>query len=140
MRGAAATSGGRRPGSRTGRPANAPGRSSGALFGGELLRPAQQRELKTPVEFPDAPAYGLGVQRVEVPCGTGAERKAEPLTAGETDGAGPGYTSVSLTTDDGERQLVLAATAYDLAAELKGDPPVPDSKGLLKAQTAVLCD
>ncbi|MGA6155182.1 serine hydrolase domain-containing protein [Stenotrophomonas sp. NPDC087984] len=111
-----------------------------ALFGGELLRPAQRRELKTPVEFPDAPAYGLGVQRMEVPCGgTGARRKAAPLTVWETDGAGPGYTSVSLTTDDGERQLVLAATTYDLAAELKGDPPVPNSKGLQEAQTAVLC-
>ncbi|MFG2582271.1 serine hydrolase domain-containing protein [Streptomyces malaysiensis] len=111
-----------------------------ALFGGTLLRPAQQRELTTPVELPDAPAYGLGVQRMEVPCDTGARRKADPLTAWETDGAGPGYTSVSLTTADGERQLVLAATVYDLAAELEGEPPVPRSKGLLKARTAVLCD
>ncbi|MER7873426.1 serine hydrolase domain-containing protein [Streptomyces solisilvae] len=111
-----------------------------ALFGGTLLRPSQQRELTTPVEFPDAPAYGLGVQRMEVPCDTGARRKADPLTAWETDGAGPGYTSVSLTTADGERQLVLAATVYDLAAELEGEPPVPRSEGLLKARTAVLCD
>ncbi|WPB88782.1 serine hydrolase domain-containing protein [Streptomyces malaysiensis] len=111
-----------------------------ALFGGTLLRPAQQRELTTPVEFPDALAYGLGVQRMEVPCDTGARRKADPLTAWETDGAGPGYTSVSLTTADGERQLVLAATVYDLAAELEGEPPVPRSEGLLKARTAVLCD
>ncbi|WP_413803092.1 serine hydrolase domain-containing protein [Streptomyces iranensis] len=64
-----------------------------ALFGGKLLRPDQRRELKTPVEFPDAPAYGLGVQRMEVPCATGEGKKADPLTAWETDGAGPGYTS-----------------------------------------------
>ncbi|MCQ8190744.1 serine hydrolase domain-containing protein [Streptomyces rugosispiralis] len=111
-----------------------------ALFDGELLGPDQRRELKTPVEFPGAPAYGLGVQRMEVPCATGEGKEADPLTAWETDGAGPGYTSVSLTTADGQRQLVLAATVYDLAAELEGEVPVPRSKALLKAQTAVVCD
>ncbi|QKV98080.1 beta-lactamase family protein [Streptomyces sp. NA02950] len=108
-----------------------------ALFGGALLRPAQQRELRTPVSFPDAPAYGLGVQRMELPCGTGKD--ADPVTAWETDGGGPGFTSVALTTADGKRQLVLAATVFDLAAELKGEPPVPRSKGLQKAQRAALC-
>lgn len=109
-----------------------------ALFGGELLRPAQQRERRTPVSFPDAPAYGLGVQRMEPPCGTGKD--AEPVAARETDGGGPGFTSVALTTADGQRQPVLAAIAFDLAAELRDEPPVPRSKGLQKAQRAALCE
>lgn len=109
-----------------------------ALFTGALLRPAQQRELQTTVRFPDAPDYGLGVQRMEVPCGT--EPDAEPVTAWETDGAGPGYTSIALTTADGERQLVLAANVYDLGAELKDERPFPESEGLGKAPAAALCD
>ncbi|MFJ6699481.1 serine hydrolase domain-containing protein [Streptomyces sp. NPDC091272] len=109
-----------------------------ALFTGKLLRPAQQRELVTTVQFPAAPAYGLGVQRMDVSCGTGPDTKQ--VSAWETDGAGPGFTSVSLSTADGERQLVLAANVYDLGAELKEEPPVPRSEGLGKAQRAALCD
>lgn len=108
-----------------------------ALFTGRLLRPAQQRELLTTVRFPHAPAYGLGVQRMDVPCGP--ESGTEPVSAWETDGGGPGFTSVALTTTDGERQLVLAVNVYDLGADLKSEPPVPRSKGLQQAQTAALC-
>ncbi|GHJ02941.1 D-alanyl-D-alanine carboxypeptidase [Streptomyces olivaceus] len=108
-----------------------------ALFSGELLRPAQQSALLTTVRFPDAPAYGLGVQRMDIPCGS--ERNPEPTGAWETDGGGPGFTSVSLTTADGGRQLVLAANVYDLGADLKGEAPVPQSEGLTKAQTTALC-
>ncbi|WP_211231026.1 serine hydrolase domain-containing protein [Streptomyces sulphureus] len=109
-----------------------------ALFTGKLLRPAQQRELLTTVQFPEAPAYGLGVQRMDVPCGS--EPGAERIDAWETDGAGPGFTSVSLTTADGKRQLVLVANVYDLGADLQDERPVPQSEGLGKAQTAALCD
>ncbi|MFK8909781.1 hypothetical protein [Streptomyces sp. YS-3] len=103
-----------------------------------LLHPAQQRELLTTVQFLDAPAYGLGVQRMEVPCGS--DPGARLISVWETDGGGPGFTSVSLATTDGERQLVLAANVYDLGADLKGEPPVPRSKGLMKARMAALCD
>ncbi|MBW5420083.1 serine hydrolase [Streptomyces sp. BG9H] len=109
-----------------------------ALFTGKLLRPAQQRALLTTVRFPDAPAYGLGVQRMDVPCGSEPDNR--PISVWETDGGGPGFTSVSLTTADGERQLVLAVNVYDLGADLKGESPVPRSKGLMKAQMAALCD
>jgi D-alanyl-D-alanine carboxypeptidase len=109
-----------------------------ALFTGKLLRPGQQRELLTTVQFPKKPAYGLGVQRMDVPCGT--EPNSKRISVWETDGAGPGFTSVSLTTADGERQLVLAANVYDLGAELKDERPVPQSKGLGKAQMAALCN
>ncbi|MDI3423456.1 serine hydrolase domain-containing protein [Streptomyces luteolus] len=105
-----------------------------ALFSGRLLPPAQQRELLTTVDFPDAPAYGLGVQRREVPCDGGT------VHAWGSDGAGPGYTSVALTTADGERQLVLAVNVFDIGAQLRGEPPVPRSKALARAQQAALCD
>lgn len=108
-----------------------------ALFTGKLLRPAQQRELLTTVQFPEAPAYGLGVQRMDVPCGS--EPDTKPIGAWATDGAGPGFTSVSLATTDGERQLVLAANVYDLGADLKDERPVPQSEGPRKAQMAALC-
>ncbi|MFG3055152.1 serine hydrolase domain-containing protein [Kitasatospora sp. NPDC048239] len=109
-----------------------------ALFTGKLLRPAQQRELLTTVEFPDEPAYGLGVQRMDVPCGS--EPDSDSVGVWETDGGGPGYTSVALTTADGERQLVLAVNVFDLGADLEHKAPVPRSKGLVKAQVAALCD
>ncbi|MFE9369579.1 hypothetical protein ACFYM2_07355 [Streptomyces sp. NPDC006711] len=108
-----------------------------ALYTGELLRPAQQRELLTTVRFPDAPAYGLGVQRMEVSCGPGAT--SAPVVVREADGGGPGFTSASLITADGERQLVLAVNVYDLGADLRGDPPVPRGTGPLAAQRAALC-
>ncbi|MFE9413495.1 serine hydrolase domain-containing protein [Streptomyces sp. NPDC006704] len=108
-----------------------------ALFTGELLRPAQQRELLTTVRFPDAPAYGLGGQRMEVSCGPGAT--SAPVVVWEADGGGPGFTSASLITADGERQLVLAVNVYDLGADLRGDPPVPRGTGPLAAQRAALC-
>ncbi|MEV6212066.1 serine hydrolase domain-containing protein [Kitasatospora sp. NPDC051914] len=110
-----------------------------ALFTGKLLRPAQQRELLTTVQFPEMPtAYGLGVQRVDLSCGSGPDAKSVGVWA--TDGGGPGFTSVSLTTVDGERQLVLAVNVFDLGADLKGEPSVPRSLGLVKAQAAALCD
>ncbi|MFF2039838.1 serine hydrolase domain-containing protein [Kitasatospora sp. NPDC058170] len=109
-----------------------------ALFTGKLLRPAQQRELLTTVQFLDGPEYGLGVQREEVSCGSGPG--AASISAWSTDGAGPGYTSVALTTVDGERQLVLAVNVYDLGAELRKQRPVPArTEGLSKVPAAALC-
>ncbi|MGW2270996.1 serine hydrolase domain-containing protein [Streptomyces yangpuensis] len=108
-----------------------------ALFTGELLRPAQQRELLTTVRFPGTPAYGLGVQAVKVTCG--AEEGGESIDAWATDGGGPGFTSLSLTSADGERQLVLAVNVYDLGADLRNERPVPDTDAPGRARTAVMC-
>lgn len=109
-----------------------------ALFSGKLLRPAQQRELLTTVRFPDKPAYGLGVQYLDLPCGSGPD--ARRIGVWETDGGGPGFTSVSLTTADGQRQLVIAVNVFDLGADLKGEQSIPQGTGLAEAQVAALCD
>ncbi len=106
-----------------------------ALFTGHLLRPAQQRGLETTVPT-DAPStgYGLGVQRMTVPCDNG------PTTVWETDGGGPGHTSLAMTTEDGTRQLVLAANVFDLRRDQAGQPPVPDARtALTQATTSALC-
>ncbi|AZM92832.1 class A beta-lactamase-related serine hydrolase [Streptomyces sp. W1SF4] len=109
-----------------------------ALFTGRLLRPAQQRELLTTVEYEGAPAYGLGVQRGEVVCGPGPD--AGRVEVWSTDGAGPGFLSMALTTADNERQLVLAANVYDLGADLnKERVPFPLGAGLPALQRAALC-
>ncbi|MFB9591201.1 serine hydrolase domain-containing protein [Streptomyces racemochromogenes] len=109
-----------------------------ALFTGRLLRPAQQRELLTTVEYEGAPAYGLGVQRGEVVCGPGPD--AGRVEVWSTDGAGPGFLSMALTTADNERQLVFAANVYDLGADLnKERVPFPLGAGLPALQRAALC-
>ncbi|WP_329314828.1 beta-lactamase family protein [Streptomyces sp. NBC_01278] len=109
-----------------------------ALFTGRLLRPAQQRELLTTVRFPGQPAYGLGVQRGNVTCGSGPD--AERVDVWATDGTGPGFMSMSLTTTDNARQLVFAVNVYDLGAELRDETPFPLGAGLSGVQTAALCD
>jgi D-alanyl-D-alanine carboxypeptidase len=68
-----------------------------ALFTGELLGSDQQRELETIVPGPD---YGLGVVKVDTPCGT----------AWGHDGGVPSAYSISLTSPDGSRQAVMLAT------------------------------
>lgn len=109
-----------------------------ALFAGGLLRPAQQRELLTTVEVEGAPAYGLGVQRGEVECGTGPDAERVPVWT--TDGTGPGFMSMALTTVDGERQLVFAVNVYDIGADVRKDRvPFPLGTGLPKTQAAALC-
>ncbi|MFI6093208.1 serine hydrolase [Streptomyces sp. NPDC051218] len=67
-----------------------------------------------------------GVQRMDVPCGS--EPDTEPVSAWTTEGGGPGFTSVALTTANGERQLVLAVNVYDLGADLKGEPPSREAR------------
>ncbi|MFC5889041.1 serine hydrolase domain-containing protein [Kitasatospora sp. CM 4170] len=109
-----------------------------ALFTGKLLRPAQQRELLTTVPTPGPAAYGLGVQRLDLPCGSGPDAKR--IGVWETDGGGPGFTSVSLTTVDAERQLVLVGNVFDLGADLRREQSAPRSMGLVKAHVAALCD
>jgi D-alanyl-D-alanine carboxypeptidase len=81
-----------------------------ALFASTLLAPDQLAELKT----------GLGVERQDLPCPDGSTRAAWGNTGG-----GPGYNSYSLISEDTDRQLVLAMNTYDIAAELRGEPPIP---------------
>jgi D-alanyl-D-alanine carboxypeptidase len=109
-------------------------RFDAALFGGRLLRPQQQRELLTTVL---GKGYGLGVQRIAVPCGDAS------VPVWETDGGGPGFTSVSMTNEDASRQLVLVADVFDLTRDQRkvpGLPPVPDAgAAYLTMVTSVLC-
>jgi D-alanyl-D-alanine carboxypeptidase len=108
-------------------------RFDAALFGGKLLRPAQQKDLLTTVPGED---YGLGVQRGTVPC------NGTDLPVWQTDGGGPGYNSVSMTSPDTSRQLVLVATVFDLAVNQRfpGRPPFPDARtALFQATDSVFC-
>ncbi|RZQ62208.1 class A beta-lactamase-related serine hydrolase [Amycolatopsis suaedae] len=96
-----------------------------ALLGGKLLKPAQQAKL-TEV----AGNYGLGVERAPLPCGT----------AWGNNGSGPGYYSFSLTSQDGQRQIVLALNRFDLSRDLDGKQAVPgDLLAPLDALGAALC-
>jgi D-alanyl-D-alanine carboxypeptidase len=68
-----------------------------ALFTGRLLDPDQQRELQTTVPGEPGQDWGLGVYRLQTPCGP----------AWGHDGGVPGYASISLTSPDGARQAVM---------------------------------
>jgi D-alanyl-D-alanine carboxypeptidase len=71
-----------------------------ALFTGRLLAPAQQRELQTTVPVAPGLDYGLGVFKLQTPCGP----------AWGHDGGTPSSVTISLTSPDGTRQAVLLAT------------------------------
>jgi D-alanyl-D-alanine carboxypeptidase len=71
-----------------------------ALFGGRLLAPDQQRDLETTVAAGAGVDYGLGVLKLQTPCGS----------AWGHDGAVPSAVSISLTSPDGARQAVLMLT------------------------------
>jgi D-alanyl-D-alanine carboxypeptidase len=69
------------------------------LFTGQLLPPAQQRELETTVPIAGSTrAYGLGVFSDQL-CGR--------VSWGHN-GDFPGYAGLSLTSPDGARQLTFA--------------------------------
>jgi D-alanyl-D-alanine carboxypeptidase len=68
-----------------------------ALFGGRLLAPDQQRDLETTVAAGPGVDYGLGVLKLQMPCGP----------AWGHDGAVPSHSSISLISPDGARQAVL---------------------------------
>ena len=71
-----------------------------ALFTGRLLGPDEQRELETTVPAAEGVDYGLGVFRLQTPCGT----------AWGHDGGVPSAVNISLTSPDGARQAVLMVT------------------------------
>jgi len=68
-----------------------------ALFTGRLLAPAQQKELETTVPAAPGLRYGLGVFRVQTPCGP----------AWGHDGGTPNAVSISLTSPDGGHQAAI---------------------------------
>ena len=71
-----------------------------ALVRGELLRPAEQRQLmKTrPTGDEDGTAYGLGLESHPLPCGG---------LAWGSDGGVPGYQTMSAVTADGRQATVM---------------------------------
>jgi D-alanyl-D-alanine carboxypeptidase len=75
-----------------------------ALLRGRLLRPDLLRLMRTTVEAPQlgrGNAYGLGLEKVPVPCGA---------TWGHT-GASPGYVTHALNSGHGTRQVVVLVNA-----------------------------
>jgi D-alanyl-D-alanine carboxypeptidase len=84
-----------------------------ALFIGELLGPEQQRELQTTVPLGAGTEYGLGVVKLETPCGT----------AWGHDGGTPPFVSISLTSPDGSRQaaMMLTRDANTWTDQIKAD-------------------
>jgi D-alanyl-D-alanine carboxypeptidase len=70
-----------------------------ALLGGELLRPAQLKEMKQPGPSGE---YGLGLEVTHLPCGTAYGH------TGET----PGYITASFISADGTRQVTLSTTPF----------------------------
>ncbi|AUI62794.1 serine hydrolase [Amycolatopsis sp. BJA-103] len=102
-----------------------------ALLAGRLLEPAQQAELERLVPQGEFGAYGAGVETLNLPCPGGPKR-----VWGNT-GAGPGFYSVSMSTEDGSKQIVLALNVYDLAKDVAHEDPLPSSP--LPAVAAALC-
>lgn len=79
-------------------------RFHGALFGGKLLRPVQQRELETRVKLKGGVGYGLGIFSLRTPCGT----------VWGHNGDVPGYVTWSVNDRAGRRSFVLdMSTAPD---------------------------
>src|SRR5215472_2166736 len=82
-----------------------------ALLTGRLLPPAQQRELLAAIPADDpgelfAERYGLGIYRVQLPCGT----------AWGHDGGYPGgFKTYAYTSPDGSRQAVIVYNDFKMS-------------------------
>lgn len=76
-----------------------------AVLGGRLFSQEQLREMKTTVEVPAdfgiSGAYGLGLFRIDSPCGTVWGHGGDTM----------GHHSTAVTTEDGRRTAVSDATA-----------------------------
>lgn len=92
-----------------------------ALLGGELLEPALLAEMLRTSEL--SPDYGLGVERVDVPCGKVAHGHS---------GGIPGYSSLVISTDDTRQRLELSVTT---GPDLREQP----SEALHALLTEVFC-
>ncbi|HVK20906.1 MAG TPA: serine hydrolase domain-containing protein [Actinokineospora sp.] len=99
-----------------------------ALFGGQLLAPAQLTELFKPNNAPGstAPNYGLGVDKFTLPCGG--------IAYGHY-GVWPGYQSIAGGTLDGTRAAFAVINVFNGGGG-------SDSNGMDRAVTLgkVLCD
>ncbi|TDP95007.1 serine hydrolase domain-containing protein [Labedaea rhizosphaerae] len=87
-----------------------------ALFSGRLLAPAQLAQLKTTVPIDDTGTgrYGLGVVSAQTPCGQ----------VWEHSGAVLGFLTLWLTSDDGSKQVVVAANEYHMLSGTRGQQDV----------------
>ncbi|WP_435179092.1 serine hydrolase domain-containing protein [Actinacidiphila sp. bgisy145] len=84
-----------------------------ALLTGTLLPPAQEAELKTtvPTDSTGTAGYGLGIYHQQLPCGQ---------WAWDHDGDVLGYHSIWLASDDGSKQVVLAANEFHMMGPTNG--------------------
>ncbi|WP_433328367.1 serine hydrolase domain-containing protein [Spirillospora sp. CA-294931] len=100
-------------------------RFMGALVGGRLLRPEQQRALMTvkPTGRPSGAEYGLGLQRLSLPCGG--------YFWGH-DGDMIGFTARGYATEEGAQVTVMANLHPGHTPEQKAD--------LNAAVTTALCE
>jgi D-alanyl-D-alanine carboxypeptidase len=102
-----------------------------ALFGGELLPPAQLAQMRTTVPMdpaaPDAGGYGLGVYSVPVPCGE----------VWGHDGAVIGQLTVSLHAPDGARQMSIATNLSHYQLGIDEEHPIDTA--FLDALLAGVC-
>ncbi|MFE7797478.1 serine hydrolase domain-containing protein [Nocardia sp. NPDC057440] len=88
-----------------------------ALYSGQLLAPAQQRQATTvPVDDTGA-GYGLGVFHAQTPCGGAWVYVAAVL----------GYRAEMAMSDDGSRQVIAAANEYHLLPEAPGNHDLDDA-------------
>ncbi|MEU1285151.1 hypothetical protein [Kitasatospora sp. NPDC005856] len=78
-----------------------------ALLGGHLLRPAELAAMKETTTHGEGRSYGLGLQRLDTPCG--------PFRGHA--GGNPGYSTMMLSSPDGARQYAADATVYDVPDE-----------------------
>jgi D-alanyl-D-alanine carboxypeptidase len=74
-----------------------------ALLDGRVLTEASLAEMKTSVETGFGFRYGLGLLQLDTPCGQ----------AFGHDGNFPGFRSIVLSTEDGQRQVVAMFNASD---------------------------
>ena len=82
-----------------------------ALLTGRLLPPAQQREMLATIPVDDtgelfAEHYGLGIYRVQLPCGT---------AWGHDGGYTGGFKTFAYTSPDGSRQAVLVYNDFKMS-------------------------
>ena len=75
------------------------------LMGGALLSSEQLANMMTTIAARDGLAYGLGIAKVDVECGTAWGHQGEF----------PGYLSVALSSEDGDRQAVVLVNFYSLS-------------------------
>ncbi|MEV0259853.1 serine hydrolase domain-containing protein [Streptomyces sp. NPDC050617] len=87
-----------------------------ALTSGELLRPAQWKEMNRTVATGETgERYGLGLKELKLSCGRTA--------IGHTGGI-PGYATLAFTSRDGERRVVLSANLADWPADERIGKPI----------------